>query len=374
VCARLLREHAQLFGRTEQHTIYDQGDVRRVIEQLISDPERPVLRQTLKAYGQPSGTELQAMLSLAKSGLSDPEHSGSEDHRGRLVAAIWRECEEELRSSNAFDFEDLLRFAVRLLREHRLRARWIRRRWRFVLVDEYQDINEAQAELVWLLVGSDGNLTVVGDDDQLVHGRRGADPAHIVEFAARYPRHRTILLGSNFRTRAEILSPAQSCVRHNQRRTDKQLVAVRGSGGQVAISAFRDDWHEAHWVAGAVSEAIASGVPGREILILARTSFGTQPVQSALAQARVAHRVLGSLGLFERSEAKDALAYLTLLANPTDAQAFRRAISSPRRGIGPATASVLVTRARGTGRRPDRGLRARRAAGRHPLAGGPGGA
>ncbi len=160
---------------------------------------------------------------------------------------------------------------MRLLREHRLRARWIRRRFRFVLVDEYQDINEAQAELVWLLAGSDGNLTVVGDDDQLVHGWRGADPAHIVEFASRYPRHRTIVLQSNFRSRAEILDAAVGCVRHNQRRTSKQLVAVRGGGGQVAVRAFRDDWHEAQWVAGAVSEAIASGIPGPEILILART-------------------------------------------------------------------------------------------------------
>src|SRR5207248_1978864 len=135
--------------------------------------------------------------------------------QGQLISAIWRECEAELRSSNAFDFDDLLQFAVRLLREHRLRARWIRRRFRFVLVDEYQDINEAQAELVWLLAGSDGNLTVVGDDDQLVHRWRGADSAHIVEFGARYPRHQTIVLQSNFRSRAEILAAGQSCVRHN---------------------------------------------------------------------------------------------------------------------------------------------------------------
>ncbi len=167
VCARLLRQHAHLFGRSDKYTIYDQGDIRRVIEQLIVDPGRPLLRQALKAYGQPSTGEIQAMLSRAKSSLGEPEHCRSEDQRGRLIAAVWRECEAQLRSSNAFDFDDLLWFAVRLLSEHRLRARWIRRRFRFVLVDEYQDINEAQAELVWLLARSDGNLTVVGDDDQL---------------------------------------------------------------------------------------------------------------------------------------------------------------------------------------------------------------
>jgi len=111
MCARLLREHAHLFGRSEQYTIYDQGDVRRVIEQLIADPQRPLLRQTLRAYGQPSAGELQAMLSLAKSSLSESERCGLEDQRGRLLAAIWRECEAELRSSNAFDFDDLRRRA-----------------------------------------------------------------------------------------------------------------------------------------------------------------------------------------------------------------------------------------------------------------------
>lgn len=215
-----------------------------------------------------------------------------------------------------------------------------------VLVDEYQDLNAAQAELVWLLVGSDGNVTVVGDEDQLVHRYRGADPAHMARIGERYPRHRTIVLCHSFRSRAEILEGAASCVRHNPGRQAKRLVAVRGAGGRVSVKAFQDDWHGAHWIAREVADAIASGVPGPEILVLARTSYATQPIQAALARAGIAHRVLGSLGLFERSEVKDALAYLTLLANPADAQAFRRAISSPRRGIGPATATAVVRRAR----------------------------
>ena len=120
---------------------------------------------------------------------------------------------------------------------------------------------------------------------------------------------------------------------------------MRGEGGRVEVRGFYEDWHEAHWIAGQVAEAIASGVPGPEILILARTGYATQAVQLALARAGIPHRVLGSLGLYERAEVKDALAYLTLLVNPADAQAFRRAIQSPRRGVGPATAPV-VTRAR----------------------------
>src|SRR5205807_9367867 len=120
----------------------------------------------------------------------------------------------------------------------------------------------------------------------------------------------------------------------------------RGAGGRVEVRGFYEDWHEAHWVAGQVGEAMGAGVPGPEILILARTGYATQPVQLALAQAGIPHRVLGSLGLYERTEVKDALAYLTLLVNPSDAQAFRRAIQSPRRGVGPASANRLVEHAR----------------------------
>ncbi len=346
-CARLLRQYAHLFGRTRQYTIYDQGDMRRVIEEILADQRRYAVRQALKAYGQPSSAELQALLSLAKSRLKDPDRcTGTSEPVGPLVAAVWRESELELRRSNAFDFDDLIWFAVRLLRERRLRARWIRRQIRYLLVDEYQDLNPAQADVVWLLAGADGNLTVVGDDDQLVHRWRGADPALMASFAERYPRHCTIVLRSSFRSRAEILDAATSCVQHNPGRTAKQLVAVRGSGGNVSVEAFGDEWREAHWIAGQVAQAIAAGVPGPEVLILARTSYTTQPVQAALARAGIAHRVLGSLGLFERSEVKDALAYLTLLANPADAQAFRRAICAPRRGIGAATADVVVARAR----------------------------
>jgi DNA helicase-2/ATP-dependent DNA helicase PcrA len=150
----------------------------------------------------------------------------------------------------------------------------------------------------------------------------------------------------NFRSRAEVLQAAVWCVQNNQQRTVKPLIAVRGQGGQVLVRGFHEDWHEAHWIAGQVGEAIAAGIPGPEILILARTSYATQTVQLALARAGIPHRVLGNLGLYERSEVKDALAYLTLLVNSADAQAFRRAIQSPRRGIGPATANHVVTRAR----------------------------
>jgi DNA helicase-2/ATP-dependent DNA helicase PcrA len=348
VCARLLREHAHLFGRTRDYTIYDQQDVRRVIGALLSEHDRGQIQHALAAYGQPAAGEVLAEISLAKNRLQTPDsYTRAAAHpSAELVAAVWRESELELERCNAMDFDDLLAFAVRLLAEHPHRLASLRARWRHVLVDEFQDTNHAQATLIDLLAGPDGNLVVVADDDQLIYRWRGADPEHVLGFRERYPGHQRIVLGRNFRSRAEILSAAARCVEHNQRRAPKALIAMRGAGGQVQVTAFADEHQEARWIALEIAAAITAGVPGIEILALARTGYATSPLQRALAEAGVPHRVLGSLGLYERAEVRDALAYLTLLANPADAQAFRRASSAPRRGIGTATASLVVTVAR----------------------------
>jgi DNA helicase-2/ATP-dependent DNA helicase PcrA len=212
-----------------------------------------------------------------------------------------------------------------------------------------QDTNHAQAALLELLAGPGGNLTCCGDDDQAIYGWRGAEPRGILTFGERFPGHARVVLGRNFRSRAEILHPAVACVAHNPRRAAKALIAVRGPGGRVAVRAFSNEHHEARWVAGAIADELAAGTPLTEVLVLARTGYATQTVQSALAHAGIPHRVLGSLGLYERAEVRDALAYLALLVNPADAQAFRRAVQAPRRGVGPATANRVIAHARTTG-------------------------
>ena len=348
VCARLLREHASVFGRTERYTIYDQGDMRRVIEWLLSDAERGEIQRALAAYGQPAGAEVLAEISRAKNSLLAPnDYERSATHPGApLVAALWRESERELRRCNAFEFDDLLACAVRLLSEHPHRLAWLRQRWRWILADEFQDTSHAQATLVDLLAGPDGNLCVCGDDDQLIHGWRHAEPRHILCFGERHPRAGQIVLGRNFRSRAEILDAAVRCVSHNERRAGKALIAMRGLGGRVRVRTFPNEFAEANWVTAQIADALAGGTPAGEILALARTGYATEPLQRALAHAGIPHRVLGSLGLYERTEVRDALAYLTLIQNPVDAQSFRRAIGSPRRGIGAATVIKLVAWAR----------------------------
>ena len=348
VCARLLREHAGVFGRNDSYTVYDQADVRRVIEWLLSDQQRAEIQQALNRCGQPAAAEVERQIGHAKSRLLTPDayEQAAGQPGAALVAAVWRAVDLELARSNAFSFDDLLVYAVRLLAEHPHRLTHLRQRWKWLVVDEMQDTNEAQACLLHLLAGPDGNVTCTGDDDQAIYRFRSAEPRNILCFGDRYPAHRRIVLGRNFRSRAEILQAAARCVAHNPHRTAKALLAMRGPGGQVEVRAFADDRAEAAWVAGAVADALAAGTPPADVLLLARTGYATGPIQVALAAAGIPHRVLGSLGLYERTEVRDALAHLTLLANPADAQAFRRAVQSPRRGIGPATINRVVAAAR----------------------------
>ena len=322
--------------------------MRHVVDWLLSDADRSHIQRALADHGQPASAEVLAEISRAKNLLLTPEsYERSAAHPAApLIAAVWRESEAELRRSNAFEFDDLLAFAVRLLGEHPHRLRWLRQRWRWILVDEFQDTSHAQAALVDLLAGPDGNLCVVGDDDQLIHGWRHADPRHILGFAERHPGHATIVLGRNFRSRSEILEAAVSCVSHNERRTAKALIAMRGPGGEVRVAGWSTSTRRRTGSRARSPRRWPRGVPPGEILVLARTGYATEPLQRALAHAGIPHRVLGSLGLYERAEVRDALAYLTLVQNPRDVQAFARAIGSPRRGVGTVTVTRLVTWAR----------------------------
>ena len=210
ICARMLREHASVFGRTENYTVYDQTDVRRVIEWLLSDQQRGQIQQALADYGQPAAAEVLAEISLAKNRLLSPDSYQQQARHtaAPLIAAVWREAEIELQRSNAWDFDDLLTHAVRLLAEHPHRLAFYRQRWKWLVVDEYQDTNEAQSVLVALLAGAGGNVCCVGDDDQLLYSFRAAEPRNMLCFGERFPAHARIVLGRNFRSRSEILEPA----------------------------------------------------------------------------------------------------------------------------------------------------------------------
>jgi DNA helicase-2/ATP-dependent DNA helicase PcrA len=354
VCARMLRTHAGCFGRGEDYTIYDQNDLAKVVGHLLCDNERSALQFQLNALGAAGAdrkgpaAQIVKAISLAKNRLWTPEHyvQHSQHPLAALIGAVWAEAEAELRACNAFDFDDLLVYGVRLLAEYPQLLTYYRARWRWMLVDEFQDTNYAQMALVSLVAGPNGNLTVVADDDQLLYSFRGAQAGNVLGFRDWFPGFRAITLGRNYRCRAEILSVAVNCVRHNLERVPKQLVAMRGCGGRVETPVFGTDRQEAEFITGLVVETLGAGVDPDDILLIARNAYVTVALQQTLAAHGIPYRVLGALGLFERAEVKDAVAYLRLLSNPCDGQALRRAVAAPKRGVGPATANRVIEHAR----------------------------
>jgi len=352
VCARLLRTHADCFGRGEDYTIYDQADLAKVVGHLLSDTRRRAVQSQLDASssdGKGAAAQIVDEISLAKNRLWTPEHylEHSRHPLAALIAAVWTEADAELRVSNAFDFDDLLVYAIRLLAEYPQLLAHYRSRWRWMLVDEFQDTNFAQMALVSLIAGPNGNVTVVADDDQSIYAFRGSNCSeNVLGFGDWFPGFRAITLGRNYRSRAEILAVAVNCVQHNRERVPKQLVAIRGGGGRVETPVFGNEHQEAHFVTGLVIEALDAGVGPDDVLLIARNGYLTVALQQALAAHGVPYRILGALGLFERAEVKDAVAYLRLLSNPCDSEAFRRAIAAPKRGVGPATASRVIEHAR----------------------------
>ena len=348
VCAKLLRTHAGVFGRGDDYTIYDQADMAKVYGHVLSDKDRAAVQHHVAAVGDAPAKEILKEVSLAKNRLWFPDHY--EQHSSHplapLIAQVWREAEDELRQSNAFDFDDLLIYAVRLLSEFPQLLAHYKQRWPWMLVDEFQDTNYAQMALVSLVAGPTGNLTVVADDDQLLYSFRGAEAGNVLGFGNWFPGFASVTLGRNYRCRSEILTAAASCVSHNQHRVPKALIADKGPGGRLETPVFGDDFQEAEWLAREISGALQGGLDPSEVLIVARTGFALRALEQTLLGYAIPYRKLGDLGLFERSEVKDALAYLALLVNPHDSQAFRRVAQGYIDGVGAQTANRIIAAAR----------------------------
>ena len=279
-----------------------------------------------------------------------------------LIAELWELLEAEMRSSDAFDFQDLLTYCVSVLDGHDDIRGVYRARWRHILVDEFQDTDVSQFQLLLQLAGPegcgpDGSLVVVGDDDQAVYAFRGAHVGNLLDFQEAFPGARKHLLRRNYRCSRSVLRAAMACIRNNQRRESKALVVrTDAPEGSVTRRQFPNEHAEAMAIAREIKAKHAAGVPLTEIAALCRTLRHTKTLQQQLTAAHIPHRVIGSHSLWERVEVQDALAYLTLVANPHDAVAFKRAIAAPTdraqftaakiksltRGVGDARQKLVV--------------------------------
>ncbi|MBI5601367.1 MAG: UvrD-helicase domain-containing protein, partial [Gemmatimonadetes bacterium] len=342
--ARMLRLHADRVGRTAEYTIYDEDDtltvVRRLMERATVSPKDFAAKAVVAAISDaknalvtPAEYERLAMTPLAKA-----------------VAPVYAALEPTLRAQNAVSFDDLLVLPVQLLTEHAdLRAHYAAR-FEHLLVDEYQDTNHAQYEFVRLIAGPQGNVAVVGDDDQSIYGWRGADVRNILDFERDYPGARVVRLEENYRSTPGILAMANVVIAQNTARRGKTLRATRPAGEPVTVLKALDDRDEADAIAEAI-EARRMNLRERpsEMAVLYRTNAQSRSLEESLRRRSIPYRLIGAVRFYDRREVRDLLAWLRLAANPADDEAFRRAITVPRRGIGEATVELMAEIARGHG-------------------------
>ncbi len=342
--ARLLRLHAERVGRTPQYTIYDEDDTLTVIKRLM---ERA--RVSPKEFAPKA---IAAAISDAKNALVPPEEYARLAFvpLAKAAALVYAALEPALRGANAVSFDDLLVLPVQILTAHEdIRAHYASR-FEHLLVDEYQDTNHAQYEFVRLIAGPEGNVAVVGDDDQSIYGWRGADVRNILDFERDYPGATVVRLEENYRSTPEILALANVVIAENADRRGKTLRATRAAGEPVTLLKAMDDRDEADGIADEIeSRRQRMRERPREMAILYRTNAQSRPLEESLRRRGIPYRLIGAVRFYDRREVRDLLAWLRLAANPSDDEAFRRAIAVPRRGIGDSTIEQLAEAARERG-------------------------
>ncbi len=358
-CVRILRREAEAFGFTQNFTIYDSADSRVLIKRIIKQLDADTLGFTVSSVS--------GRISKLKNELSDADTfartANFNDPAEAMFVEIFRQYTRSLASANAFDFDDLIGQTVYLFRAFPKVAALYQRRFRHVLVDEYQDTNHAQYSLIRELTravapedvpvdtrmstngmgGIDGaSLTVVGDSDQSIYAFRGADIRNITEFERDFPQSKVVLLEQNYRSTQNILTAANAVISNNFDRKDKKLWTSIGDGDKIVGFTGYSGHDEAEFVADEIQKLHEEGTAYSEIAVFYRTNAQTRALEEILIRSAVPYRIMGGTKFYERAEIKDAMAYLVAVANPADVLALRRILNTPKRGIGPATETALA--------------------------------
>ena len=353
-CVRILRmQHALVPGLNSNFSIYDADDSRRLLSMIARDMDLDVKKFT--------GRVLSNRISNLKNELIGPDRAASDAETTRnpfdeVVARVFREYQVRLRAANALDFDDLIGETVRIFREHPDVAEYYRRRFRHVLVDEYQDTNHAQYALVSALVGKPGGevppseLCVVGDSDQSIYAFRGATIRNIEEFEEDYPDAESILLEQNYRSTQTILSAANALIARNENRREKKLWTDLGEGEQIKGYVADNEHDEARFITNEIDDLVDRGeATYSDIAVFYRTNNSSRPLEDVFIRMGVPYTVVGGTRFYERREVRDIVAYLRVIANPDDDVSMRRIINTPRRGIGDKAQSHVALHAEDTG-------------------------
>ncbi|MBL4808733.1 MAG: UvrD-helicase domain-containing protein, partial [Phycisphaerales bacterium] len=351
LCARLLRRYAErveLPGLKADYTIYDSSDQMTAMKRVLKS-------MNLQASNWPPRSVLSA-ISTAKNEMMDAKkyEANAFDYYSKQVAKIYLAYEASLRKAGAIDFDDLLLYAAKILDTHPDIKEELNARWKYLLIDEYQDTNSVQFKIASLLASSPPplpgmeddvqppNICVVGDPDQAIYGWRGADISNILEFEEHYPGAKVIMLGENFRSTEPILMAADTLIKHNTKRKDKPLFTSTPGGEPITVLTTNDERHESELVADWFRSLNENhNIPWKDMAVFYRTNALSRVVEDAMRQSSIPYRIARGTAFFDREEIKNAIAYLRVIANPSDPVSLLRVINTPTRGIGKTTLDTI---------------------------------
>ena len=339
LCLKILRREIEHLGYRKDFTIYDTSEQVSLLRNILSD---------IKFYDRSFKAEsILERISRTKNDFAPPDAVSLDDPVEEVSAMLYPRYREALKALNALDFDDLLLLTLKLFREHPVVLEKYRERFRYIMVDEYQDTNRVQYDFIKLLAGERRNLCVVGDDDQSIYGWRGADLGNILDFEKDFPGTVTVRLEQNYRSFGHILKAANGVIINNRRRMEKSLWTEKGDGPKVNILKAVDTEGEAEWVADRISMIrFERNIPYEDFAIIYRANIFSKPFEEAMRRQRIPYSVIGGTSYFEHKEIKDLAAYLKIIANPSDDLSLLRAASVPKRGLGPSALSALSDFAR----------------------------
>lgn len=331
LCARILRESIEPLGYTTSFSIFDEDDSEKVLKQCLADKGLKGDKGMLK--------KMHAAIKGAKNGLQTPETIAKED---QVLGEIYSEYQRRLKHYNALDFDDLLYQTVELFKKHPESLTRYQKRWSFILIDEYQDTNEAQYVLVKLLAQNHQNVFAVGDPDQSIYSWRGANIQNILNFERDFPGAKIITLEQNYRSKETILSAACALIEHNESRYEKKLWSDRGEGDKIGLYICETERDEIAFVIDRLLEHHErDNIPLSDTVIFYRTHFQSRALEDALLRERIPYIIIGGISFYMRREIKDLIAFLRIALEGADFLAFSRTINLPKRGIGPTTLAKL---------------------------------
>ena len=334
LCVRVLRQDIGRLGYKRNFSIYDEGDTIGLIKKIIT-----------RTAAKDEKLDAQVAKNLISKAKNNGWREASPGDEQSLAGAVFARYQAELKTLNAVDFDDLLLLTVKLLEEHaEVRERW-HRRFRYLMVDEFQDTNRLQLDLVSLLAkpderrdGEPPNVAVVGDDDQSIYGWRGAEVSNILEFEAHFPNPVVVKLEQNYRSTNAILGTANGLIKNNPRRRPKQLWSAQEGGAKVRVVGMQDDRQEAEFIANEIAQRLVNeGLKHEDFAILFRMNAQSRLLETNLRQLKIPYRVIGGKSFFDRREVKELLAYAQCVVNTDDDVSLLRIINTPARGISPTT-------------------------------------